>query len=102
MEIVQGLWLLAGADVNTAGFPVRRDAQDGLWPGQPWCQRLPATAEVVVLDGIHWRAVADEYNGHRGHAMNLPLGLAYSLPIAAAPASRSTQQLAGHDLWQVR
>ena len=66
-EVVDGAGVLVAGDEGAWNVPVGGDAEDG---GRLW-QQLPQLAEaagpVVVFDGVHRRAVADEEDGHALH-----------------------------------
>ncbi len=66
VEIMDCTRRFRGCYQHALGLPVRGNAEDGAGAGQPFAERGPGSRQVVVLQGVHRRAVADEKGGHSG------------------------------------
>ncbi len=62
--VVDGFWRPCAVHVGAVHKPVRRDAQNGIWPRQILPHRFPGAGEGVVFQGVGGGAVADEEHGH--------------------------------------
>src|SRR5512135_2411193 len=59
-KVVDRFWFVHAGDERTACVPMRGYTQNRTRFGQLLTDRIPRTAEFIVLDRIHWIAVTDE------------------------------------------
>lgn len=61
---MNGFGMFHCGDVGAFCFPVGGDAEDGCRCGQGFADRLEASCEAVVVDGVHGVAVSEKEDGH--------------------------------------
>src|SRR6185369_17909 len=54
----------ADSNRSSGNIPMRRDRENPPWPGNPRSDRVPLPRVIILLDGIHRIAMAEEDSRH--------------------------------------
>jgi hypothetical protein len=67
IKVVDGPRPRHGGHRGGAKKPMRRDDKQRPWPRQVLSKCLPCLRKAVLLERVHWAAMADEQSGHPAH-----------------------------------